>query len=116
MSASHTQRSPLSAQMPPAALLRGDRALAGRGTFDFRAVTSRVQPLQPQSPGWPATCLIHGMSAITFKVNRKNGDYVKSAIVPANHTEEAHFGLLDGAVIAFFLMGAAGLICLLLLA
>ncbi len=56
------------------------------------------------------------MSAITFKVNRKNGDYIKSAIVPSNHSEEPHFGLLDGAVIAFFLLGVAGLICLLLLA
>ena len=56
------------------------------------------------------------MSAITFKVNRKSGDYIKSGIVPSNHSEEAHFGLLDGAVIVFFLLAVAGLICLLLLA
>jgi hypothetical protein len=69
-----------------------------------------------QRPGWPAVCLIPRMSAITFKVNRKNGDYIKSAIVPSNHSEESHFGLLDGAVIAFILLGVAGLMCLLLLA
>ena len=55
------------------------------------------------------------MSAIVFRVNRKNGDYVKPAIVPANHFEESRFGLMDGAVIAFFLLCVGGLICLLFL-
>jgi hypothetical protein len=55
------------------------------------------------------------MSAIVYKVNRKSGDYIKAAIVPANHTEEAHFGPVDGAVVTFFLLCASGLIYLLLL-
>jgi len=56
-----------------------------------------------------------GMSAITFRVHGKNGDYVKATIVPANHSEEPHFGLLDGSIIAFFLACVSGLLCLLLL-
>jgi len=40
---------------------------------------------------------------------------VKATLVPANHTEEPHFGLLDGGIIAFFLTCATGLIFLLLL-
>ena len=53
------------------------------------------------------------MSAITFRVPQKNGDYVKATLVPANHSEEPHFGLLDGAIIGFFLLCASGLIYLL---
>ena len=53
------------------------------------------------------------MSAIAFKVNRKNGDYIKASVVPANHSEEPHFGLLDSAIITFFLVCASGLIYLL---
>jgi hypothetical protein len=55
------------------------------------------------------------MSAIAFKVTGKSGDYVKATIVPANHSEEPRFGLLDGGIIAFFLLCTGGLICLLLL-
>lgn len=55
------------------------------------------------------------MSAIVYKVNRKSGDYVKSAVVPANHSEEAHFGLVDGLVVGFLLLCAGGLVCLLVL-
>ncbi len=54
------------------------------------------------------------MSAITFRVNRKSGDYVKATLIPANHSEEPHFGLLDGGIIAFFLLCTGGLIYLLL--
>jgi len=54
------------------------------------------------------------MSAITFRVHRKSGDYVKATLVPANHSEEPHFGLLDGGIIAFFLVCVSGLIYLLL--
>ena len=54
------------------------------------------------------------MSAITFKVHGKNGDYVKAGLVPANHSEESHFGVLDAAIVAFFLMCVSGLIYLLL--
>jgi hypothetical protein len=53
------------------------------------------------------------MSTITFKVHRRNGDYVKAGIVPANHSEEPHFGLLDIAIVTFFLTGVGCLIYLL---
>jgi hypothetical protein len=54
------------------------------------------------------------MSAITFRVTRKSGDYVKATLVPANHSEEPRFGLLDGGIVAFFLTCAGALIYLLL--
>ncbi len=56
-----------------------------------------------------------GMSAIVYRVNRKNGAYVKTGVVPANHSEEAHFGVADGIIVGVLLMCAAGLVCLLLL-
>ena len=54
------------------------------------------------------------MSALAFKVKKKNGAYVRPTIVPANHSEGSHFGALDGAILAFFLLCVAGLVCLLL--
>jgi hypothetical protein len=54
------------------------------------------------------------MSALAFKVNKKNGAYVKPTLVPANHSEERRFGAVDGAILAFFLLCVAGLVCLLL--
>ncbi len=65
-------------------------------------------------PSGPPFAQMSGMSAIVFKVNRKSGDYIKAAMVPSNHTEEAHFGLLDGTILMFFLLCASGLIFLLL--
>ena len=53
------------------------------------------------------------MSAIVYKVNRKSGDYVKAGIVPSNHSEESHFGLVDGVIARFLLLCACGLLCLL---
>jgi len=55
------------------------------------------------------------MSAIVYRVSRKNGDYVKSAVVPSNHSEEAHFGMIDGVIVGFLLLCAGGLVCLLAL-
>jgi hypothetical protein len=55
------------------------------------------------------------MNAITFAVNRKSGDYVKATVGPANRSEEPRFGLIDAAIIAFFLLVTGGLVCLLLL-
>ena len=55
------------------------------------------------------------MSAITVKVHGRNGDYLKVLPVPANHSEESHFGVVDGAIVTFFLLGVSGLIFLLLL-
>ena len=54
------------------------------------------------------------MSAITFRVNRKSGEYVKATLVPANHSEEPRFGLLDGGIVVFFLACVGALIYLLL--
>jgi hypothetical protein len=55
------------------------------------------------------------MSAIVYRVNRKGGDYVKAAVVPSNHSEESHFGLVDGVVVSFLLLCASGLVCLLVI-
>jgi hypothetical protein len=55
------------------------------------------------------------MSAIVYKVNRKSGDYIKAAVVPSNHSEESHFGVVDGVIVSFLLLCAGGLICLLAL-
>ena len=35
----------------------------------------------------------------------------KTALVPANHSEEARFGLIDGALIVFFLLCIAAFVC-----
>jgi len=53
------------------------------------------------------------MSTITFRVDGKSGDYIKAAVVPADHAEEPHFGIADGAIIAGFLLCVAGLVYLL---
>lgn len=54
------------------------------------------------------------MSTLTFKVNRKSGEYVKPSLLPPNHSAQSHFGLLDGAIIGFFAVCVGGLIFLLL--
>jgi hypothetical protein len=59
-------------------------------------------------------CLAKGMSTLTFKVSRKSGEYVKPSLLPANHSAQSHFGLLDGAIIGFFAVCVGGLIFLLL--
>ena len=55
------------------------------------------------------------MSAIVYRVNRKSGDYIKAAVVPSNHSEEAHFGVVDGVIVSFLLLCAGGLVCVLAL-
>ena len=55
------------------------------------------------------------MSAIVYKVNRKSGDYIKAAVVPSNHSEESHFGLVDGVIVSFLLLCVCALVCLLVL-
>ncbi|MCW5552471.1 MAG: hypothetical protein KIS67_09995 [Verrucomicrobiae bacterium] len=54
------------------------------------------------------------MNALAFRVNRKNGDYVKPTIVPAHDAEESHFSAMDGAIATFFLLCVSGLIYMLL--
>ena len=55
------------------------------------------------------------MSAIVYRVNGRSGDYIKTAVVPSNHSEEARFGLVDGVIVSFLLVCAGGLVCLLAL-
>jgi hypothetical protein len=46
-----------------------------------------------------------GMAKIAFNVNRRSGvNFVHSTLVPANRSQQARFGLIDGTVIAFFLL------------
>jgi hypothetical protein len=52
------------------------------------------------------------MNQIASNVGRKSHGF-NPAFVPANHSKEAHFGLVDGAVIVFFLLCFAGFICFL---
>ncbi len=54
------------------------------------------------------------MSTLAFKVSRKSGEYVKPALIPANHSAQSRFGLLDAAIIGFFALCVGGLIFLLL--
>ncbi len=54
------------------------------------------------------------MSAIVFKANGRSGDYVKATLVPANHSEEPHFGVADGVAAGFLAACAGSLIYLLL--
>jgi endonuclease V-like protein UPF0215 family len=55
----------------------------------------------------------HRMNTMTFKVDGRSGDYVKASLVPANHSQEARFGLLDGVIITFFLLCVGGLVYML---
>ena len=69
----------------------------------------------PARPRWLAVCCQEGMSAIVYKVNRKGGGYIRAAVIPANHSEESRFGLIDGVILGFLVLCAGGLACLLLL-
>jgi hypothetical protein len=55
------------------------------------------------------------MSAILYRVNRKSGDYIKTAVVASNHSEESHFGVADGVIVSILLLCLGGLVCLLVL-
>ena len=48
------------------------------------------------------------MGAIMCKVNRKSGDYIKVGVVPLNHSEAPHVGLLDAVVVGGLLLCALG--------
>ena len=55
------------------------------------------------------------MAKIAYNVNRKSGvNFIHPTLAPANRSEQARFGLLDGTVIAFFvLLCVTGLVLLL---
>jgi hypothetical protein len=50
--------------------------------------------------------------SMSFKV-RRNGEYVKTGVIPTNHSDETRFGWIDAAIIAFFLIGVGALFFLL---
>ncbi len=52
------------------------------------------------------------MTRIAYNVSRKSQVF-NTTLIPANHSEEARFGAIDGAVIVFFLLCVAGFICFL---
>jgi len=52
------------------------------------------------------------VTRIAYNVSGKSHVF-NAALVPANHSKEAQFGLIDGAVIVFFLLCIAGFICFL---
>jgi len=55
------------------------------------------------------------MAKIAYSVNTKGGvSVIRTTVAPANRSEQARFGMLDGTVIAFFvLLCATGLVLLL---
>jgi hypothetical protein len=55
------------------------------------------------------------MNAIVYRVKRKSGDYIKTAVVASNHSEESHFGVADAVIISFLLLCVGGLVFLLVL-
>ena len=77
--------------------------------------SARTRRHLPAKTG-PQLAACRGVSAIVYTVDRKSGGYVKAGVVPANHSEEAHFGLADSIIVGFLLACAGGLVCLLLLA
>jgi hypothetical protein len=66
----------------------------------------------PPATGGPAHARLQGMTKIAYNVSRKSRVF-NTALVPANHSEEARFGPIDGAVILFFLLCMTGFICFL---
>lgn len=54
------------------------------------------------------------MITLAFKINQKSGEYVRPTLIPANHSKQSRFGLLDSAIVGFFLLCVSGLIYLLL--
>jgi hypothetical protein len=55
------------------------------------------------------------MSEISYRVQGKNGDFVKTTVIPANHSQEPHFGALDVAVLSVVGLCLIGGLALLLL-
>ena len=55
------------------------------------------------------------MSALMYKANGKSGDYIQAPVVPPNHSQRPHFGLVEGVIVGFLLLCASGVVCLLLL-
>ena len=67
---------------------------------------------RPPGFSWPGPCSTSRVNRIAYNVSGKSGVY-HTALVPANHSEETRFGLIDGAVIVFFLLCVGGFICFL---
>lgn len=84
-------------------------------TLDATGHRRRSGVLTERWNRWPTDCCQTGMSAIVYTVNRKGGDYIKATVVPANHSEQPRFGLMDSVVVGFLLLCVGGLVCLLVL-
>jgi hypothetical protein len=69
-----------------------------------------IQPLP--APNGLSDARLQGMTRIAYNVSGKSNVF-NTALVPGNHSEEARFGLIDGAVIVFFLLCIGGFICFL---
>ena len=78
----------------------------------FRAFSASSFCSYPAGFRGPCHAKHHGMTRIAYNVSRKSRIF-NTALVPANHSEEARFGPIDGAVIVFFLLCVAGFICFL---
>jgi hypothetical protein len=66
-------------------------------------------------PAGPPFAETPGISALAFKVIKKDGAYVRPSLVPDDRSKKSGFSALDGAILAFFLLCVAGLVCLLLM-
>lgn len=59
--------------------------------------------MELNSHGWPGSCWLIGMTKIAYSES-ESGNVVRTAIVPANRSEEPKFGPLDRTVIAVILL------------
>jgi hypothetical protein len=52
------------------------------------------------------------MKATPVAMNEKSGDSIRPTLGPLNRSEETHFGLIDGLIIAFFVLFTGALVSL----
>jgi hypothetical protein len=90
------------------------RPVIGKARLGQTRVPKTANTGFPHLPPWSVVCLDNGMSTLAFKVNSKNGEYVKPMLIPSNHSKPSRFGPVDVAIAGFFLLCVGGLIYLLL--
>ena len=66
----------------------------------------KVEIFHPAAHG-PPYALSAAMSAIVYKIGNRS--------IPANHSEQPHFGLADGVLVSLGILFVGALVCLLLL-
>jgi hypothetical protein len=52
------------------------------------------------------------VNASPVAVNEKSGETIRPTLGPLNRSEETHFGLIDGLIIAFFVLFTGCLVSL----